>query len=66
MRFGTTSATYQCPDCRRAELFEVAEPAGETSDGDEWACTVCGAAVFVDPVLVSAPPAAETRPTRAA
>ena len=66
MRFGTTSATYQCPDCRRAELFDLADPAGETSDCVEWACTVCGAAVFVDPVLVSPPPAETRSTTRAA
>lgn len=45
------TTSQQCPDCQRAQLFEPVVP-NHRIDSDapeEWACTVCGAALLVDP-----------------
>lgn len=51
------TANYQCPDCQRARLFEQVGPSHdvEAVAAEEWACTVCGAALLVDPVLDESP-----------
>jgi hypothetical protein len=48
----TDTITYTCVTCGEPQAFEhVLNLDERRSDADEWACTVCGAALFVDPTL---------------
>ncbi|GAA2754786.1 hypothetical protein [Actinopolymorpha rutila] len=49
MTDATRETTYQCPTCRRLELF--VQPQCEEGHGEgcpDWACVICGTALFVD------------------
>ena len=46
------TTTYDCANCGQPRVFEhVLNLDEHRSDTDEWACTECGAALFVDPTL---------------
>jgi hypothetical protein len=40
-----------CPDCSEERLFVPADP--DQSDGGEFCCTWCGAALLIDPAHVA-------------
>ena len=51
-----TETTYQCPTCRRLQLFEQPVcPDGHGAECPDWMCVVCGTALFVDPAFVLGP-----------
>lgn len=48
----TDTTTYQCATCGSPQAFEHILTLDERrGDAEEWACTVCGSALFVDPTL---------------
>lgn len=48
----TETTTFECVTCGSPQVFEhVLTLDDRRTDADEWACTVCGAALFVDPTL---------------
>lgn len=58
--------THDCPTCGEPTSFEqVPAPGGPAASSAEWACTACGAALVIDPVLPREPSVQASR-TRAA
>jgi DNA-directed RNA polymerase subunit RPC12/RpoP len=48
----TDTTIYECVTCASSRVFEhVLNLDEHRSDTDEWACTICGSALFVDPTL---------------
>lgn len=43
--------TRYCVLCETYMMFELIAPEDSTSQGNEWICTTCGSAVFVDPYV---------------